>query len=58
MYRVQGSGVHYAQSAEFRSALRTECRVQECVMYRVQGSGVRFVQGAGFKSAFYIECWV
>ncbi|PIO33314.1 hypothetical protein AB205_0010530, partial [Aquarana catesbeiana] len=70
----QGSGVHYVQSAgfrsalcaEFRSGLCTECRVQECVMYRVQGSGVRYVQSsgvryvqsAGFRSALCTECRV
>ncbi|PIO12622.1 hypothetical protein AB205_0182580 [Aquarana catesbeiana] len=56
---MRGSGVHYIQSAGFRSALHSECRVQdcvtfrsalhsefrvqECVTFRVRGSGVHYI---------------
>ncbi|PIO12896.1 hypothetical protein AB205_0123360, partial [Aquarana catesbeiana] len=55
---VQNSGVRYIRSAELRSALHTECRIQECATYGVHNSGVRYIQSAEFRSALHTECRV
>lgn len=50
--------MYYAQVAGFRSALRTGCKVQECITHGVQGSRVNYTQGAGFRLVIGTGCKV